>query len=137
MTPARLAITAMASVLAITACSLLAQADDGGETARTIEYLSQHQHVGVMVEWADEPFIPDAMRQGAMLVLPCENRELDPRAVSSTGDTGLWQVNGYWQRDRITRMGFTPDDMLAAGPNTQVAVAIWSEQGFTPWSCRP
>ena len=36
---------------------------------------------------------------------------------------------------RIEAMGYTWDQMLEAGPNLDVAHAIWLEQGVGPWTC--
>lgn len=80
--------------------------------------------------------LPCDMAHGSWGLLMCENRALDPRAVSATNDLGLWQINAYWQRNRIARMGYTRSDMLTAQPNTNVAAAIWREQAFRPWACR-
>lgn len=60
----------------------------------------------------------------------------DPRAISSAGHRGLYQI-GYVHIERIMRLGFTWDDMLIAGPNIAVAYDLQSEQGWDPWTCRP
>lgn len=107
-----------------------------GETGRTLEYLSQAVHLGLPPDgYEHEPYLPDAMRRDALRVLPCENRSLDPRAVSATNDHGLFQLNRKWQEGRADRMGYTWEQMLEPGPNIVVATAIWKEQGFGAWSC--
>lgn len=81
--------------------------------------------------------LPTDMARSAGAVLTCENRHLDPGAISETGDWGLWQINRRWQEGRAARMDYHWEQMLEAGPNTAVAEAIWQEQGWTPWSCKP
>ena len=126
------------AVVLMGTCTRAASAEPdvlGSETSRTLEFLSQGVHLGIM-DGPDEPYIPDDMRRGALFVLPCENALLAPDVVSATGDLGIFQVSGYWQRERIARMGFTQEDMLTVGPNVQVATAIWKEQNWRPWACR-
>ncbi len=50
----------------------------------------------------------------------------DPQAVSPAGHRGLYQI-GYVHIERITRLGYTWDDMLLAGPNLAVAYDLASE----------
>ena len=114
--------------------------DQVTEVDTTLEYLSQHQHVGIAPDYYGEPFIPDAMRRDAVILLPCENRRLDPLAEAFNGgaypsrDIGLWSINDYWQRYRIAELGFTADQMYEPGPNTQVAVSLWRNRGPGAWT---
>ena len=133
-----LAALMLIAIVLLGTCTRAASAEPdvlGSETSRTLEYLSQSVHLGI-VDGPDEPFIPDAMRRDALFVLPCENRSLDPTAVSATADAGIWQLNPVHEK-RATRLGFTWGQMLEPGPNTIVARSIWEDsRSFAPWSCR-
>ena len=69
-------------------------------------------------------------------VMLCESRG-DPNAVSPTDDYGLMQLNRRWQEDRANRLGFDWSQMLEPLPNILVAEAIWREQSWRAWSCKP
>lgn len=49
---------------------------------------------------------------------------------------GLFQVGVRIHAARIARMGFAPEQMWEAGPNIQVALAIYSESGGRAWQCK-
>lgn len=69
----------------------------------------------------------------AIRVATCEST-LRPRAISPDGaNWGLFQIN----RVHAGRVGGNLSALLDAATNVQVAFAIWSEQGWMPWSCRP
>ena len=57
-------------------------------------------------------------------------------AVSRGGHRGLFQLSRIHQA-RAARLGFTWDQMLELGPNVAVALDIFVEQGWRPWSCQP
>lgn len=70
----------------------------------------------------------------AIRVAHCEST-LRPEAVSpGGGNWGLFQINRI-HRARVEAMGYTWDQMLMPYQNAQVAAAIWSEQGWQPWTC--
>jgi hypothetical protein len=78
----------------------------------------------------------------AIAVARCESG-LRPDAVNGQ-HRGLMQISIYWhwtrprelgRVSRIERLGYTPDDMLSVGPNLAVAVDIYREQGWQPWTC--
>ena len=99
-----------------------------GEARYALDYLEGHLPAGVV--------LPPAMKAQGAYILACENRELDAKAVSDTGDLGLWQISAYWQRERLARMGLSRDDLFDPHLNTMVAIAIYTEQGWRPWACR-
>ena len=80
--------------------------------------------------------MPPAMLQDAYAVINCESRH-NRLAISATGDWGLFQLNRYWQERRANRMGYDWSEMREVRPNVAVATAIFEEQGWGPWSCRP
>ena len=47
---------------------------------------------------------------------------------------GCLQIATGVHAARIRRHGFTPGDMLTAGPNIVVARGLYDEQGFAPWA---
>lgn len=47
---------------------------------------------------------------------------------------GLMSIRIDIHRRRIEAMGYTLDQMLESGPNIDVAVALYREQYFRPWS---
>ena len=47
---------------------------------------------------------------------------------------GCLQIATNVHAARIARMGFTQQDMLKAGPNAEVARALFNESGFGPWA---
>lgn len=71
--------------------------------------------------------------QTAKRVIACEST-WNPQAVGRAGERGLAQVHPI-HRQRIEAMGFTWDDMFDPVSNLTVAHALWSEQGWRPWSC--
>ena len=78
--------------------------------------------------------VPAAWATDAPAVIQCESR-WDPAAISPTGDYGLLQLNKRWQEGRANRMGYEWSQMLEPEPNIRVAIAIWEEQSWRPWTC--
>lgn len=62
---------------------------------------------------------------------------LDPNSTGAAGERGLLQIHGRYHMDRIHRLGFTWDQMYEPGPNVAVAVNLYAEQGWAPWTCQP
>jgi hypothetical protein len=80
-----------------------------------------------------EIFGPDA--RAAIGVARCESH-LNPGAISrGGGNWGLFQINRAQAR-RVAAMGYQWNDLLDARVNSQVAKAIFDEQGWRPWGCR-
>lgn len=72
----------------------------------------------------------------AVGVARCEST-LNPNAVSRDGSNwGLFQIN-IVHRTRVESMGFSWSQILDADVNAAVARAIFDEQGWVPWACRP
>ena len=71
----------------------------------------------------------------SIAVAGCEST-FDLQAISRTNDYGLFQINRIHER-RVTAMGYRWSQMLELRPNADVAFAIYREQGWRPWSCRP
>jgi hypothetical protein len=74
----------------------------------------------------------------ALLLLTCENSELNPEAVNGFGnspegslDIGLFQINNYWQG--VSNQAFLRDYKI----NTLIAWNIYSRDGysFKLWTC--
>ena len=82
--------------------------------------------------------VPTKFAEEGMKILGCENRNWDVKAISYTGDWGLWQLNRQTWEPLANSLGFQWAQMLEPGPNTEVAMAIWSQtKSFKEWSCRP
>lgn len=95
---------------------------------KALEYLEGHLPEGY--EFSDK------MRTEGKYILACENYKLNPEAISATGDHGLWQINRRWQEERVIKMGYTWQDMYDPHINTIIAITIFNEQDWVPWSCR-
>lgn len=52
----------------------------------------------------------------------------NPRAISSTGDYGLWQVNARWHPQYNAQL------LLGPGYNARAMAAIHKESGWSPWA---
>lgn len=69
----------------------------------------------------------------AIRVAFCES-SLSPAAVSPDGaNFGLFQIN----RVHAGKVGGNLASLLDAATNIRVAVALWRDQGWGPWSCKP
>jgi hypothetical protein len=64
----------------------------------------------------------------ALAVARCESG-LDPDAVNGQ-HAGLFQIALDWHAAK-----FAGRDPFDAQANTDVAFAIWSDQGWSPWAC--
>lgn len=66
----------------------------------------------------------------AFKLLKCENPSLDPLAVSSTNDYGIFQINEYWQK---TQSKFLKNWKV----NIEIAHQLYVENNnsFKLWSC--
>lgn len=89
--------------------------------------------------------VPDAIRAGfarfgtavaeqAVRVAYCESTH-NP-AARNGAHYGLFQISSTWHDARVHRHGFTWERMTEVGPNITVAVDIYAEQGWGPWTCR-
>lgn len=78
--------------------------------------------------------VPAAWAASAPAIAMCES-SMNPAAVNrESGATGLFQIMEIHTR-RIQRLGYTWADMLHGVPNTLVAIDLWREQSWAPWSC--
>jgi hypothetical protein len=83
--------------------------------------------------FADKGATP-AQQQQAVEVARCESG-LNPAAVSpGGGNWGLFQINRV-HAGRVNAMGFNWSDMTHSWENAQVAAELWSQAGWSPWSC--
>ena len=55
------------------------------------------------------------------------------RAVNPSGATGLYQIMPVHTK-RIERLGYSWPDMLDPVANTRIAIDIWREQSWRPWT---
>lgn len=76
--------------------------------------------------------VPAAFAAEAGIVVACESRWRADAVNPASGARGLFQIMEIHTK-RIQRLGYTWADMLSGGPNTLVAIDIWSEQGWSPW----
>lgn len=69
----------------------------------------------------------------AINVINCENRHWDPKAVSRTGDTGVFQINDVHRRRGALAEGL---DLTDVRTNVRVARQLYEGRGWGPWTCR-
>lgn len=100
-----------------------------GAAAWREERLSFPELVTVLRQagWDDRQIV-DALR-----VAGCESG-WQPRAMGSAGEQGLFQIHPvhFWRFRE--RGGSSPMDPVA---NAAVALEIWTEEGWAPWTCHP
>lgn len=70
----------------------------------------------------------------ALRVAKCESG-FNPRATNGQF-RGLFQIGVKYHAARTQRMGYTLDQLWEPGPNIAVALAIYHEQGGSPWQCK-
>lgn len=68
----------------------------------------------------------------ALRVMACESTN-NPAAYNA-GQYGLFQVNYPYHASRV---GGDPNVLFDPEINVAVAHAIWREQGWRPWACKP
>lgn len=70
----------------------------------------------------------------AKAIANCESK-MNPNAVSPTNDHGLFQINGIHRAsfERVT--GASWSQIYNPELNTQFAHWMWSNQGWSPWTC--
>lgn len=73
----------------------------------------------------------------AVDVARCESVGLNPHATGDAGERGLFQIHPAYHQERIRRLGFTWDQMYDVAPNVAVAVDLYADSGWGPWSCKP
>jgi hypothetical protein len=84
------------------------------------------------IEWAiHEAFGPAGA--AAVAVARCES-SMDPTAANGP-HAGLFQLSATWHQGRAARLGYAWSQMYQAVPNITVAYDLYSEQGWTPWTC--
>lgn len=87
------------------------------------------------------PFGP-AVAEQAVRVAGCESTgdrtgsRLNPNAVGSQGEIGLFQLHPRYQSGRAAKFGWTMNDLFDPAKNIAVAVDLYSESGWRQWSCR-
>lgn len=73
----------------------------------------------------------------AVRVSSCETGgTFNPAIVNASGHTGLFQLSPRYHTERARRLGFTWAQMREAEPNIAVAMDLYAEQGWQPWTCR-
>jgi hypothetical protein len=84
----------------------------------------------IICAWFDTPTTCDQARR----VAHCEST-LRPDAISpGGGNWGLFQINTV-HRARVAAHGYAWEQILDPHVNTEIAHALWSEQGWRPWTC--
>lgn len=72
----------------------------------------------------------------AVRVSGCETGGTWNPAARNGAHAGLFQLSRTYHEDRARRLGFTWEQMFQVEPNIAVAVDIYRESGWTPWTCR-
>lgn len=92
---------------------------------RNAAYYHVRQHFGT-----------GALGDKAIRVALCES-DLQPRAVSPTGDHGVLQLNAKYQRaqfERVTGVAWSPN-VYHADANARYARWLYEQSGWQPWTC--
>lgn len=79
--------------------------------------------------------VPPAFYYDALAVVACETGGTwNPNAVGRLGEASWFQVHPIhaW---RFYQRGWTWAEAWDPGKNTEIALEIWYESGFRPWSC--
>jgi soluble lytic murein transglycosylase-like protein len=74
-------------------------------------------------------YFPPSQVANAMTIIKYESGG-NPNALSQTNDRGLFQINAV----HIKRVNGDLSALFDPETNVKVAYAIWSEQGWSPWS---
>lgn len=82
-----------------------------------------------MVEWT---FPEDPVT--ALAIVGCESA-WDPTARSTTGDTGLFQINDIHRAPGGVAEGMTVEDLQDPATNVLVARRLFDQSGWAPWVC--
>ena len=77
--------------------------------------------------------MPTPMAEQAHDVVWCESK-YDPTRVGALGEIGPFQLHPV-HRERAERMGYAWAEVADPMVNTEVAISIYQEQGFGPWTC--
>jgi soluble lytic murein transglycosylase-like protein len=96
--------------------------------------VKEHDYTSGVNQWASLVSSYPWPVDEALAVMTCESGG-DKSAVSSTGDYGLMQINWRWQGSRVAKMGGSLESLYDPAFNVKVAYAIYSEQGWRPWTC--
>ena len=86
----------------------------------------------------------DAEQSDAVRVAACESGGGDPLGIQpqvvSRGNYGMFQINWTAQHNRVTRLGYSKDQLLDPIVNARVAADLWLDLGrrfgtSAGWSC--
>lgn len=61
---------------------------------------------------------------------------LDPNATGDAGEVGLFQIHPSYHAGRAAKFGWSMADLYDPTKNVAVAVDLYAERGWVPWSCR-
>jgi hypothetical protein len=86
----------------------------------------------------------EAEQQDAVRIAACESGGGDPLSIHpdvvSRGNYGMFQINWTAQRNRVTKLGFSKEQLLDPTVNARVAADLWMDLGrrfgtTAGWSC--
>ena len=81
-------------------------------------------------------YVPESFYYDALKIVVCETGGTwNDQAVGRLGESSWFQIHPI-HRERFERRGWSWDDAWDPGKNTEIALEIWNEQGWGPWSCR-
>ncbi len=73
----------------------------------------------------------------AVAIVRCETGgTFDPNSTGRQGEVGLAQLHPRWQSGRAAKFGWSMNDLYDPAKNLVVAVDLYSESGWSQWSCR-
>ena len=73
----------------------------------------------------------------ALSVAHCESRYDERARRPGSQYVGAFQIGVNTHAERISRLGYTEEDMYDAGKNAVVAFDLWKDSGWGPWECKP
>lgn len=108
------------------------------EAAKIVRITPQPTQTPVKTERGEiEAYIREVFgdeAENAFKVLSCENKGLNPKAINhnrnGSVDQGIFQINNIHRNGKAKGK-----DMFDYRQNIDVAHAIFSEQGWRPWTC--
>lgn len=77
----------------------------------------------------------EADARKAVDVADCETGGTWNPAAQNGSHRGWFQISKRYHEWRARALGFTWDQMTDGTKNTMVAIHLWREQGWGPWSC--
>lgn len=89
------------------------------------QYFPQDPNRAINVASSESSLNPSLIQQ--------ERNPYIPELGRKSRDIGIFQINDWYQRNNLKKMGYTPQDMLDLEKALKFASWLQSQQGWTPW----